>query len=82
MRLKEDNNSWKSRSITRRDYRHDPGLPEDEVPQHKKKKPKINRSRCKHEMEVLPKSIGAVYFTVRRCKLCNKRTWQFKGRMI
>ena len=32
MRLKEDSTSWKSRSIMRRDFRHDPGLPEDEVP--------------------------------------------------
>lgn len=34
MRLKEDSTSWKSRGIMRRDFRHDPGTPESEIPKH------------------------------------------------
>lgn len=49
MRLKEDSTSWKSRSIMRRDFRHDPGLPETEIPRHKKSGK--NKKKHVHEYE-------------------------------
>lgn len=44
MRLKEDSDSWKAGGIKRRDFRHDPGLPETEVTRHKGQ-----RSKKKHD---------------------------------
>lgn len=49
MRLKEDNSSWKSSGIMRRDFRHDPGLPETEVPRHRPKKSKPPRRKIGHK---------------------------------
>jgi hypothetical protein len=52
MRLKEDDTSWKSRSIKRRNYRQAPLTPEEEVPKgHPKRKQKqkqVKKERCKH----------------------------------
>lgn len=48
MRLKEDNSSWRSRGIVRRDFRHDAGLPETETGRTKVKKKKP-RKRIDHK---------------------------------
>lgn len=40
MRLKEDNSSWQSNGIKRRDFRHDPSQPEKEISTGTKKKNK------------------------------------------
>ena len=47
MRLKEDSSSWKSSSIQRRDFRHDPGLPETEIPRHRSKRSKNEKRKSK-----------------------------------
>lgn len=59
MRLKEDSSSWRASGILRRDFRHDPGLPEDEIPKHRKKK----RKKHIHEYKKVEigKSIERVY---------------------
>lgn len=47
MRLKEDSSSWRASGIVRRDFRHDPGMPETEIPKHRK----LKRSKVKHVHE-------------------------------
>lgn len=54
MRLKEDSTSWKSRSIIRRDFRHDPGLPEAEIPKHTG----LKRNKKKHVHKYVQRKIG------------------------
>jgi hypothetical protein len=47
VRLKEDNSSWRSGGIKRRDFRHDPGMPETEIP----KQTGLKRNKKKHVHE-------------------------------
>lgn len=54
MRLKEDNTSWKSGGIKRRDFRHDPGLPETEIPKHTG----LKRNKKKHVHNYVQRKIG------------------------
>lgn len=48
MRLKEDNTSWKSRGIKRRDFRHTYGEPETPAHRKDKKKPRPKKDKHKH----------------------------------
>ncbi len=74
MRLKEDSDSWKSSSIVRRDFKHDPGLPEDEAIPSRKKKKKKTPTRCKHEYgEWSPASSPYSYYSRRNCLKCDRR---------
>lgn len=54
MRLKEDSSSWKSGGIKRRDFRHDPGVPETEVPRHTG----LKRKKKKHVHEYVGTQLG------------------------
>lgn len=60
MRLKEDSSSWKSNGIKRRDFRHDPGLPETEIPRHTG----LKRKKKKHEHKYVQRKIGKEIRTV------------------
>ena len=48
MRLKEDNRSWKSHGIKRRDFRHQHGDPEIDKTKVKGKKPRPKKNKHKH----------------------------------
>ena len=70
MRLKEDNTSWRAGGIKRRDFRHDPGLPETEIPRHMTNK---SKKKKKHVHDYKPVNLGTE--TV--------RMWdRYKGRSV
>lgn len=66
MRLKEDDSSWKAGGIKRRDFRHDPGLPETEIPRHTG----LKRKKKKHEHNYVQRKIGKEII-VRHYRLAN-----------
>jgi hypothetical protein len=78
MSKNKDDNSWKYGGIKKRDYNQSHDGPE-EMP-HKKKKKKINRSKCKHDYQVLREYVwpswhrlkDAVY-TDFACSKCGKK---------
>ena len=76
-RLKEDNTSWKSRSIVRRDARHDMEHLSDEASNGKVRRSKRRaRKGCEHEFPEAPKTKG--WGSV-RCVKCGKRRYWYNG---
>lgn len=71
MRLKEDSTSWKSGGIKRRDFRHDPGLPETEIARHKS----VSKAyKKKHEHTYEARVLGTQ--VVRRSYRMPDGSWQ------
>jgi hypothetical protein len=85
LRLKEDNSSWKSRSIKRRDFRHDPGLPETEIPRQTGLKSKKTKHVHKYVERKLGKTIAVRFWTnsegerVRSEYEVDKTSWVCEG---
>ena len=76
--LSEDDTSWKSRSIKRRDFRHDPHAV-DEVPKHRSPKNKRKHIKgCEHTPERI--STGRYYNTY-RCTKCGRREYYWSYRL-
>ena len=74
MRLKEDSTSWRAGGIKKRDFRHDPGLPDSEIPKYRKKRKKVRRNRCKHTYTTL----NRYYYEILLCSKCGRREWKWK----
>jgi len=80
MSKNKDPNSWGYGGVKRRDFQHTHGGPE-EMP-HKKKKKKVNRSKCDHQYVITSenswtfKSGSSTIHREYKCTLCGKRQYE------
>ena len=79
MRLKEDSSSWKSSSIKRRDFRHDPSQPQRTKFSRKKDTKKWCKGRVGevHELELKESTTFLMWaWDYYKCTRCGKKVYK------